>query len=83
MHMQLLDRNESYLQGAERVHINYQGKGLMNQLTVYADQYMEKTFPQISSKKYCYRLKKETIEKLKRHPERCIIWEKVSSNPKD
>ena len=52
----------------------------MNNLTDYADKYRKENVSAVCHKKYCYRIKEETVEKLKRQTERCVIWKKVIDN---
>ena len=68
------------MDGGVRIHVDYRGRGLMNQLTGYVDQYMKNKYSSICQKKTACLNTEENLEKLKRHPERCIVWEKVSDH---
>ena len=74
----IMDDNKSYLVRAERVCIGYQGRGLINQLTAYANQYVKRHLigPNIL-KKFAYRSCDEILKKLERHPERKIMDTRV------
>ena len=80
MSTRILDDNKAYMIRSERVHVDYRGRGFINQLGAYANEYVKDFLrgPRVL-RKYAYSSTEEILKKLQRHPERKIILTRVST----